>query len=168
MKQIVVYPGTFDPLTNGHLGVIKRGLNIFDKVIVVVASNSSKNPLFNAQERVDMIREVVEGLENVEVDQFDGLLVDYARKRGAKVILRGLRSVTDFDYEFQMANINKKIAPDIETLFMMTEEEYFFINSIHVREVAYFGGNVSKLVPVCVERRLKEKVKQIKMNNCNE
>lgn len=155
----VVYPGTFDPFTNGHLGVIKRAVVLFDTVIVAVAKGLHKEPLFTIDERVEMIKETLkrECYDNVIVESFGGLLVDYVREKGANIILRGLRSVSDFDYELQIANINKKIAPEIETIFMMTEEEYFFINSRHVKEVARLGGDVSKLVPPYVAERLKKK-----------
>lgn len=151
-----IYPGSFDPLTNGHLSIIQRSLKVFDRVIVAIAVNPKKVPLFTVEERVELIREGCPD-SRVEVDHFEGLLVSYARERGVKVLLRGLRAVSDFDYEFQMANMNRTLAPDVETVFMMTGEDYFYISSQLVREAASMGGDVEGLVPKNVLTRLNQK-----------
>jgi pantetheine-phosphate adenylyltransferase len=151
-----IYPGSFDPLTNGHLSLIQRGLAIFDRVIVAIATNPKKTPFFTVEERRAQIREALPD-PRIEVDDFHGLLVDYAKKRNVGVILRGLRAVSDFEYEFQLANMNRKLASDIETMFMMTGEDYFFISSQLVREVASFGGNVEGMVPDNVLKALRVK-----------
>ncbi len=156
MPTTAIYPGSFDPLTNGHLSIIQRGLTMFDRLIVAVAVNPKKQPLFSPEERMKLIREACPD-PRVEVDHFGGLLVGYARQRGVKVLLRGLRAVSDFDYEFQMANMNRTLAPDVETVFMMTGEDYFYISSQIVREAAALGANVDGLVPANVLARLKEK-----------
>jgi pantetheine-phosphate adenylyltransferase len=152
-----IYPGSFDPLTNGHLSIIQRSLKMFDRVIVAIAVNPKKAPLFTVEERAELIREACPD-PRVEVDHFEGLLVSYARKRNVKVLLRGLRAVSDFDYEFQMANMNRTLAPDVETVFMMTGEDYFYISSQLVREVASMGGDVDDLVPKNVLARLYAKL----------
>jgi len=157
MKK-AVYPGSFDPITNGHLELIIRGLEVFDHLIVAVAHNPRKQPLFTTRERVKLIREAIPDRPGLEVDCFEGLLVDYAARRKARVILRGLRAVADFEYEFQMANMNKKLDPKLETLFMMTGEKYFFLSSQNVREVATFGGPVDDLVPPNVAMALRKKL----------
>jgi len=144
--RVAIYPGSFDPLTNGHLSLIQRGLEMFDRLVVAIAVNPKKTPMFSTEERRALIREAVPD-ERVEVDDFQGLLVEYARRRGINVLLRGLRAVSDFDFEFQMANMNRKLAPKIETVFMMTGEDYFYISSQLVREVAMYGGSVKGLVP---------------------
>ena len=154
-----IYPGSFDPITNGHVSLVQRGLQMFDRVIVAIANNPKKQALFSVDERKQLIREAVTD-ERVEVDAFDGLLVDYARHRNIPVVLRGLRAVSDFEYEFQMANMNRKIAPNVETVFMMTGEDYFYISSQLVREVASFGGNVKDLVPPNVFVKLQAKFKK--------
>lgn len=154
-----IYPGSFDPLTNGHLSIIHRALKMFDRLVVAIAVNPKKTPLFTVQERLDLIREACPD-PRVEVAHFQGLLVDYARQQGVKVILRGLRAVSDFDYEFQMANMNRTLAKDVETVFMMTGEDYFYISSQIVREAAALGGNVESLVPKNVYPRLKAKLGQ--------
>lgn len=159
---IAVYPGSFDPLTNGHLNLLERSLALFDRVIVAVSNNIRKTPLFTTQERMEMIREVVGNDDRIEVDAFDGLLVKYAEKRGAKVILRGLRAIADFEYEFQMTHMNRQLAAEIETVFMMTGEEHFYVSSSLVREVAGFGGSVTGLVPPSVEKRLLIRLKNAK------
>ncbi|HYX92766.1 MAG TPA: pantetheine-phosphate adenylyltransferase [Myxococcaceae bacterium] len=151
-----IYPGSFDPLTNGHLSIIQRALKMFDRVIVAIAVNPKKAPLFTVEERAELIREACPD-PRVEVDHFEGLLVSYARRRNVKVLVRGLRAVSDFDYEFQMANMNRTLAPDVETVFMMTGEDYFYISSQLVREVASMGGDVDGLVPTNVLARLNEK-----------
>lgn len=151
-----IYPGSFDPLTNGHLSIIQRALQLFDPLIVAIAVNPKKSPLFTVEERLEIIREACSD-PRVQVDHFEGLLVSYARRRGVKVLLRGLRAVSDFDYEFQMANMNRTLAPDVETVFMMTGEDYFYISSQLVREAAAMGGDVDGLVPKNVLERLNQK-----------
>ncbi|QDE68468.1 MULTISPECIES: pantetheine-phosphate adenylyltransferase [Myxococcus] len=153
---VAIYPGSFDPLTNGHLSLIQRSLKMFDRLIVAIAVNPKKTPLFSEDERRTLIREAIQD-DRVEVDAFHGLLVDYVRRRNAGVIVRGLRAVSDFEYEFQLANMNRKLAPDVETVFMMTGEDYFYISSNLVREVASFGGDVTGLVPPNVHEGLKAK-----------
>ncbi|WP_163989156.1 pantetheine-phosphate adenylyltransferase [Pyxidicoccus caerfyrddinensis] len=154
---VAIYPGSFDPLTNGHLSLIQRSLKMFDRLIVAIAVNPKKTPLFTEDERRQLIQDACGNDPRVEVDAFHGLLVDYVRRRNAGVIVRGLRAVSDFEYEFQLANMNRKLAPDIETVFMMTGEDYFYISSQLVREVASFGGDVTGLVPDNVNKKLKEK-----------
>jgi pantetheine-phosphate adenylyltransferase len=146
-KRTAIYPGSFDPLTNGHLAIIQRGLKVFDRLIVAVANNPEKKPLFSVDERKTMISEAVGGDERVEVDSFDALLVEYVRRKGVHTVLRGLRAVSDFEYEFQIANMNRHLLPDLETVFVMTGEDYFFVSARLVREVATFGGDVSAFVP---------------------
>ena len=154
MSRVAVYPGTFDPVTNGHVDLIKRGLAIFDRVIVSVAPSQRKAPLFTVAERVDMLKEATAGLRGVEVEVFEGLLVDHVVGRGANVIIRGLRAVSDFEYELQMALMNRRLSDHVETVFMMPSEEYSYLTSTVIKEVAGFGGNVSGLVPPCVLTRL--------------
>jgi pantetheine-phosphate adenylyltransferase len=156
-QRIAVYPGSFDPLTNGHLDIIRRGVDVFDLLVVAIAENSRKSSLFTVEERLEIVRDVLVDLPRVEVDAFEGLTVEYAVKRGAVAILRGLRAVADFEYELQMANMNRKLSPSIETLFMMTSEKYFFVSSQNVKEVAQFGGNIVDLVPPLVAARLAAK-----------
>jgi pantetheine-phosphate adenylyltransferase len=156
--SIAIYPGSFDPVTNGHLDLIERGEKMFDLVIVAVLSNVEKSPLFSVPERVEMLREVTKKWPGVEVDVFHGLLVDYARKRGAGVILRGIRAISDYEYELQMALMNRKLQPDLETVFMMPAEQYSYLSSRLVREIAQLGGPVKDLVPELVEQRLREKL----------
>jgi pantetheine-phosphate adenylyltransferase len=146
-KRTAIYPGSFDPLTNGHLAIIQRGLKVFDRLIVAVANNPEKRPLFSVDERKTMISEAVNGDSRVEVDSFDALLVEYVRRKGVHTVLRGLRAVSDFEYEFQIANMNRHLLPDLETVFVMTGEDYFFVSARLVREVATFGGDVSAFVP---------------------
>jgi pantetheine-phosphate adenylyltransferase len=153
-----VYPGTFDPVTNGHLDVIERAAKIFDELIVAVTTNPAKTPWFTLEERVEMLRECCSHLPNVTVEAFDGLLVNFVRQKGAKVIIKGLRAVTDFDYEFQMAAINRKLAPEIETLFLMTSLPYAYLSSSAVKEVASLNGCLKDLVPDNVAERLRKKV----------
>ncbi|HCW51739.1 MAG TPA: pantetheine-phosphate adenylyltransferase [Clostridiales bacterium] len=155
--QLAICPGSFDPVTNGHLDIIERSSRIFDKVLVVVFTNPLKSPLFSVEERVEMLREVTRDLANVEVDHSDGLLSDYALSKDAKVIVKGLRAVSDFEMEFQMARMNQKLAPSVETVFMMTSTEFSYLSSSIVKEVARFGGCVRELVPEVVARRLAEK-----------
>jgi pantetheine-phosphate adenylyltransferase len=155
---IAIYPGSFDPVTNGHLDLIARGATIFDRLIVAVAQNLEKDPLFPVKERVDMLEAVVYKMKNVEVDIFDGLLMDYARAKNAGVVLRGIRAVSDYEYELQMAMMNRKIEPQIETVFMMPAIQYSYLSSKLVKELARLGGPVKDLVPPLVEERLRAKV----------
>ncbi len=157
LQGVAVYPGSFDPITNGHVGLIRRGLEVFDRLIVAVAKNRDKDALFTPAEREEMIREATNGNPRVEVVSFEGLLVEYAHKRNVRVVLRGLRAVADFEYELQMANMNRKLAPEIETLFMMTGEEHFYVSSALVKEVSSLGGDVAGLVPSCVLEALRKK-----------
>ncbi|MEW6409647.1 MAG: pantetheine-phosphate adenylyltransferase [Nitrospirota bacterium] len=157
MKKIAVYPGTFDPVTNGHVDLIERGLRIFETVIIAVLVNPKKEPLFTIEERLEMINDSTAGIKNVIVEAFDGLLVEYSKKRGASAIIRGLRAVSDFEYEMQMALMNRRLDTGIETVFMMPSEEYSYLTSSIVKEVASFGGSVAGLVPAVVEERLREK-----------
>ena len=158
MKKIAVYPGSFDPVTNGHIDLIKRALGIVDELIVAVVKNPEAKPLFNVDERVNMLKEVTKGLKNVRIDSFDELLVNYAKKIGAKVIIRGLRAISDFEYEFQMALMNRKLNKKIETVFMMPSARYSYLSSSMIKEVVSFGGSLCELVPKVVEERLKEKL----------
>ncbi len=150
-----LYPGSFDPVTYGHLNIVERGLKVFDRLVVSVAINPKKSPLFSPEERIEMIREAVGGDPRIEVESFHGLLVEYATRRGASVILRGLRAISDFEFEFQMAHMNRRLNPQLETVFMMTGEDHFFVSSQLVREIAAFGGDLKGLVPANVERRLR-------------
>ncbi len=158
MRVIAIYPGTFDPPTNGHLDLIRRGSKIFDELIVALLRNSEKTPLFTHDERISMMQECVKSLPNVRVDSFDGLLVDYAIKKGAKAVLRGIRAVSDYEYELQMALMNRKLDPRLETIFMMPAEAYSYLSSRLVREIGMLGGSVHDLVPELVEQKLKEKL----------
>lgn len=161
MKKITaIYPGTFDPVTNGHLDIIERASKLFDKVIITIAVNSSKKPLFTKDERMDMINNVTKKFKNVSVDVFDGLLVSYAKKKKASVIIRGLRAISDFDYEFQIALTNRKLEPEVNTIFLMPSEKYSFLNSSLVRELASFKADVRQFVPDYVFKKLKEKYKK--------
>ena len=154
---IAIYPGSFDPLTNGHVDIIQRGSGLFDKIVVAILVNIEKSPLFTVPERVEIARKVFANYANVEVDTFDGLLVDYARSRQASVIVRGLRAVSDFEYEMQMALMNRRLNPDVETVFMMPAEPYTYLSSRLVKEVVALGGSVTGLVPTVVEDRLRAK-----------
>ena len=155
---VAIYPGSFDPITNGHLDLIERGARLSDRLIVAILRNESKPPLFTVEERIEMLKDVVGGYPNVEVDSFDGLLVDYATKKNATVILRGIRAISDYEYELQMALMNRRLRPDIETVFMMAGEAYSFISSRLVKEIIGLGGNISGLVPPSVEIRLRNRV----------
>ena len=157
MSVIAIYPGSFDPLTNGHVDIIQRGSKLFDRIVIAILLNIEKAPLFTVQERVEITRDVFRGYPNVEVDTFDGLLVDYAERRGAGVIVRGLRAISDFEYEMQMALMNRRLRPEVETVFMMPAEPYTYVSSRLVKEVVALGGSVHGLVPAIVERRLREK-----------
>jgi pantetheine-phosphate adenylyltransferase len=154
--RAIIYPGSFDPLTNGHLDLIERAQKSFDRVIVALANNPNKQPTFSVQKRLEFLKACTAGLDKVEIDSFTGLLVDYARSKKIHTILRGLRAVSDFEYEFMMANMNRKIASDIETVFMMTSETHFYVSSKLVREVAKLGGDISSLVPKVVYEALAE------------
>ncbi len=161
MKKITaIYPGTFDPVTNGHLDIIERASKLFDSVIITIAVNSSKKPLFTKEERMDMIKSVTKKFKNVSVDVFDGLLVSYAKKKKASVIIRGLRAISDFDYEFQIALTNRKLEPEVNTIFLMPSEKYSFLNSSLVRELASFKADVKQFVPDYVFKKLKAKYKK--------
>jgi pantetheine-phosphate adenylyltransferase len=152
-----IYPGSFDPLTNGHVDIIHRGIASFEKIIVAVANNPQKSPLFTVPERIALVKECLGDVKGVEVDTFDGLIIEYAQKKGVHVLLRGLRAVSDFEYEFQLASMNRKLAKNVETVFMMTSEESFYLSSRLVREVASFGGDVSEMVPGPVYEALRKK-----------
>jgi pantetheine-phosphate adenylyltransferase len=156
-RALAVFPGSFDPVTNGHLDIVRRGLAVFGRVRLAILLNSEKKPLFSVEERLTILREAFRGNPRVELDTFSGLLVDYARQVGASVILRGIRAISDFDYEFQMALMNRRLDPRIETVFMMPAESYTYVSSRLVKEVFQLGGRVSDLVPPVVERRLREK-----------
>ncbi len=160
MKRIAVYPGTFDPVTNGHLDLVERSLRMFDKVIVAIAANPKKEPLFSLDERLAMFRTAVRGRKNVRIEGFDRLLVDYMKEKKAVGLVRGLRAVSDFEYEMQMALMNRRLDSDIETVFLMPSEEYSFITSTIVKEAASYGGDVSSLVPRDVVQRLKKKYRR--------
>jgi pantetheine-phosphate adenylyltransferase len=157
MSVIAIYPGSFDPLTNGHVDIIQRGARLFDRIIVAMLLNLDKAPLFTIPERVEIAREVFQGNANVEVDTFDGLLVDYARRKHAGVIVRGLRAISDFEFEMQRALMNRRLNPDVETVFMMPAEPYTYVSSRLVKEVVALGGSVTGVVPAIVERKLREK-----------
>ena len=158
MKTTAIYPGTFDPITNGHIDLVARASQLFDRVIVAVAINPSKAPTFSLDERVALAKQTLSELDNVEVCGFEGLLVDVAKQKKAKVIIRGLRAVSDFEHEFQLAGMNRKMQPDIETLFLTPAEQFTYISSSLVREIASLGGNVAEFVPPCVVRALHTKL----------
>jgi len=154
VKRIAVYPGTFDPVTNGHLDLVERGCRHFDRLILAILANEGKRPMFTVAERLEFLRRATANLDNVEVDRFDGLLVDYADRVGASFILRGIRAVTDFEYELQMAMMNRRLHPRVETVFLIPSEEYSYVSSRLVREVATFGGDLTGLVPEDVREAL--------------
>jgi pantetheine-phosphate adenylyltransferase len=158
MRTVAVYPGSFDPITNGHLDVIQRAATMFDRIIVAVAHHTEKTPMFTVQERVALARAAVRNLRNVAVEDFGGLLVAYARQKKATVVVRGLRAVSDFEFEFQMALVNRKLGPQIETIFLVPKDEYIFISSRLVKEIAQLGGDVSDFVPRNVEKALRHKL----------
>ncbi|HEY7288947.1 MAG TPA: pantetheine-phosphate adenylyltransferase [Vicinamibacterales bacterium] len=158
MSTLAVYPGSFDPLTNGHVDIILRGARLFDRIVVAMLVNAEKSPLFTMSERVEIARAVFEDHPNVEIDTFDGLLVDYVERRRAHVIVRGLRAISDFEFEFQMALMNRRLNDRIETIFMMPAEQYTYISSRLIKEVFAIGGRVHGLVPELVESRLRDKV----------
>ncbi|MFC1509587.1 pantetheine-phosphate adenylyltransferase [Candidatus Omnitrophota bacterium] len=159
MKKAVIYPGSFDPVTYGHLDIIKRALKISDKVIVAVAHNLDKEPLFDVSERVILLKRALVGVKRVEVDDFKGLVVDYVKKQKASVVIRGLRMISDFEYEFQMALTNRKLSSDIETIFMMPSESYSYLSSKLIKEAASLGANLKGFVPSFVEKAIKQKIK---------
>ena len=157
MKRLAIYPGSFDPVTNGHLDILERGLTLFDKIIVAILQNPGKKSLFSIKERMDMLSQSLQQFENIEIDSFSGLLVDYAYKRKAHAILRGMRAVSDFEYEFQMALMNRRLDRDIQTVFLMTGLRWIFTSSSIIKEAAQFGGDISGMVPKIVQQRLREK-----------
>jgi pantetheine-phosphate adenylyltransferase len=157
LKHIAVYPGTFDPVTNGHLDLVERSLSIFGELVIAVAANPKKKPIFSLEERIGMFREITTNFKNVSIEGFDGLLIDYVKRKKAAAIIRGLRAVSDFEYEMQMALANRRLDSTIETVFMMPSETYSFITSTIVKEMASYGGDVSTLVPPNVLARLKKK-----------
>lgn len=156
-ERSAIYPGSFDPLTNGHLSIINRTLKIFDKLVVAILTNPQKTPLFSLDERISMIKEVLKDKPNIEVESFDGLLVDYVVKKRTNVIIKGLRALSDFEYEFQMAIMNRKLNREIESVFLMTDFRWLYISSTIIKEVAKFGGEISGLVPPLVCKKVKEK-----------
>jgi pantetheine-phosphate adenylyltransferase len=156
--RIAVYPGSFDPITNGHLNIIERATNIFDKIIVGVANNPKKSTLFSAQERIDMIKEVTKNLEKVKIQSFSELLIDFMKSNKASIIIRGMRAISDFEHESQLALMNKRLAPEIETIFMVTCSEYSYLDSSIVKEIASLNGCINQLVPEIVEKKLREKL----------
>ena len=160
--KIGVYPGTFDPVTHGHTDIITRSLRVFDKVVVAVAPNPSKHPLFNLADRLDMVQLVMKDIGQVEVTTFDGLLVDYVERAGAHAIIRGLRAISDFEHEFQMALINRKLARNVETVFLMPSEEYSYLSSTIIKDVAHHGGNLSEFLHPEVAHRLHERIRSLK------
>jgi len=157
-KTIAIYPGSFDPLTNGHLDLIERGSKIFDELVVAILRNTEKQPLFSLQERRQMMEAMTEQWKNVRVDTFEGLMVDYATQVKASVVLRGIRAISDYEYELQMALMNRKLSPNLETVFMMPAEAYSYLSSRLVREIAQLGGSIAGLVPELVQQRLREKI----------
>ncbi len=158
--KLAIYPGTFDPVTNGHLDIVERAVQLFDAVTIAVTTNPAKNPLFTVAERIAMFREATGHLPRIEVESFSGLLVEYAAARGASVMIRGLRAISDFEYEFQMALINRKISRGLDTVFLMASEKYTYLNSTIVKEVARLGGDVSCFVPASVNERIRQKLAQ--------
>ena len=155
--KLAICPGSFDPVTNGHLQIVSRAASMFDRVIVVAMANQNKKPLFSVAERVDLLRRATADMPNVEVDSYDGLLAEYARQKQASVIVKGLRAVTDFEYEFQMALTNRKLNPDVETVFLTTDAEYMYLSSSLVKQVADLGGDIREFVPACILKDILEK-----------
>lgn len=167
MCKVAIYPGSFDPVTNGHLDIIERGLKLFDRIIVTILENPSKTYLFSLQERIEMLTETLKDFPNIEIDSYGGLLVDYARMRNAQAILRGMRAVSDFEYEFQMALMNRKLDREIQTVFLMTGLRWIFTSSSIIKEAARFGGDIDSMVPDLVKRKLEEKF-NVKINHRDE
>jgi pantetheine-phosphate adenylyltransferase len=161
-SKLAIYPGSFDPVTNGHIDIIVRGLKIFDRIVVGILNNPAKNPLFSVKERTAMLRASLRGFANVEIDTFDGLLVDYALHRGAQAILRGMRAVSDFEYEFQMALMNRRLNREIQTVFLMTGLRWIFTSSSIIKEAARFGGNINGMVPKIVNQKLQQKFASVR------
>jgi pantetheine-phosphate adenylyltransferase len=161
---VAIYPGSFDPITNGHVDILRRSLRLFDRVVVALAENVRKQPLFSLEERAEMIRRSIDDDPRVEVDAFQGLLVDYARRRGARVVIRGLRAIADFEYEFQFAHMNRHLAADVETVFLMTSDDSFYVSSSLVKEVAAMGGDISKVAPPAVVEALARKFENNKQD----
>ncbi|MBI4764845.1 MAG: pantetheine-phosphate adenylyltransferase [Deltaproteobacteria bacterium] len=157
MSRVAIYPGSFDPITNGHLSLLRRGLQIFDKIVIAIAINPSKKPLFSLEERVDILKAVLKDYSRIEIDHFQGLLVDYVQRRETNIVLRGLRALSDFEYEFQYSLINRKLNQKVEMVFMMTDYKWFYISSTIIKEAASLGGNIDGLVPEVVNQRLREK-----------
>ena len=164
-KRLAIYAGTFDPLTKGHEDLVRRGTGLFDRIIVAIAESTAKRPFFSLEERVEMASKVLSSYKNVEVCGFDGLLMGFVHSRGAKVIIRGLRAVSDFEYEFQMAGMNRNLYPDVETLFLTPSEQYMFVSATMVREIAYFGADVGKFAHPVVCERLRKKIAEIKLKS---
>lgn len=162
--RTAVYPGSFDPVTNGHLDIIERAGRVFDRVVVGVLNNAGKSPMFSIEERVEMLKKVTGHIKNIEIDSFEGLLVDFVKLKDASVIIKGLRTVADFEYEFQMALLNKALNPEYETIFMMTDSKYSYISSSMVKELAGFGGNLAGLVPAKIISKINQKYKLIERN----
>ncbi len=158
--KIAIYPGTFDPVTNGHIDILERALNLFDRVVITIARNTAKNPFFTEEERIIFLRQATKNYKNVKVDSFDGLLVDYVKKQNAVAVVRGLRAMTDFEYELQMALMNRKLDEKVETVFLMPNEKYTYLSSNFVREIAHLGGDVSNFVPPVVNKALQRKNKK--------
>jgi pantetheine-phosphate adenylyltransferase len=157
MSRVAIYPGSFDPITNGHLSLLRRGLQIFDKIIVAIAINPEKKPLFTLEERIEILKLVLKEYPRVQIDHFQGLLVEYVQRQESNVVLRGLRALSDFEYEFQMALMNRRLTQKVQTVFMMTDYKWFYISSTIIKEAASLGGNVEGLVPEIVNQRLKDK-----------
>lgn len=158
--KIAICPGSFDPVTLGHLDIINRASGLFDKVIVAVLCNMEKNPSFTVEERIEFLKEVTKDYDNVEVDSFSGLLVDYAKEKGAVAVVKGLRAVSDFEYEFQMSMINKKLYPDLETVYLNTSQDYMYLSSSVVKQIASFGGDISNFVPAPIHRKIVERLQK--------
>jgi len=167
MSRLVIYPGSFDPLTYGHIDLIKRALKIFDKVIVAVAHNPDKNPIFSVEERVAMLKKATSGFKRVIIEDFDGLVVEYAKRKKVNIILRGLRMISDFEYEFQMALTNRKLSCEIETLFLMPSESYSYLSSKLLKEACQLGADLSNFVPKFIEKKLKERLRARNEDRCS-
>ena len=161
MKRIAIYPGSFDPVTNGHIDIVKRGIKLFDTIVVAILLNPNKKVLFSVDERIEMLKESMKGMHGIEFDSFDGLTVDYAHKRGAHAILRGMRAISDFDYEFQLALMNRKLNRNVQTVFLMTGLRWIFTSSSIIKEAAQFGGKIEDMVPPIVNQKIRAKFKNI-------